>query len=963
MVRIIGHTDRGLLHTNPSSSSNSRGGIHFTLTEFQDKRNAVRVERQFNFGPCPRAEEDAAQEVKAEVSHVSLQPLNAQNFRDDQSSKQKSSPIRDDPLFLIALVSRIKAGSHHADTYSASLYLVRASEGNVSSGVEVDEVLARVGVVEGRDSEVRVHFLPQCVKARQGGEEVEVDTTEEEEQEATNFSCTSRLLVLSLEESIILYDVESSISTGKSAQLQVVGSEMVAKRFWWAQWLPLQEAVAFAHFRKPRQSSFDDEEVSAQAPKCFLSVVQFHKDFPRESVLNMPLSDASMSSGHSRSGEGVTSPSPSLKLAYDPTVLTSSSVQLKLLAHLSGAAYLFRLCPTSTPKYSVSMLHHNKTLDVDVSVETIQGGDEPCDTQLHLDVGLYSKDQYLVVVGWPYFVHFLDVGSSHEPSHHLDFSWDMLGLRTTNPSPPFLCLFNVLNADNGKSAAAQCDEKTDLSPKFSTTTNLVFQDLAHTPVELTSSLLLPLMEKRKTDTQFKLAVLHHFLVHVGDINVAKRIIYDEGKMLGNLGLKQIYQEFLIGHAHLQAKKQILPNMDSFLYLIPYSADPESNSSITTPSLRITTQGSKDVSIMLLSPSQRVFPHNVTDCWTCLWQLNRNYSRSKRFNHKDISEKLILSLQCYKPEALSRASTPGPMSPSSPMICTSLGDIVGMFGRRATELQLPFVEQESCTANKQEYIFSINLREISMHLLKERKEWPLHGHTVAGKYVCALGDTARLLCHLLCLTAHLQPTKNRDKGFKLIDALEWDVRLKLFMLMEHYTLALSTLACPLPQGFTPFFAYLGYRVFKFDQFLWHVRAGTFDLQIDLVKTIMTDIKEDKEENVTRKLQLLSLLPKTRASRILNAWPHKMSVSLRARQHASDLLSGSVSQNRKRMMTLAGDKKKKGDVSVTKEKLNPLDTFFQLLTAKANSSEIDLGLLTEATLVSMEGSDHHQSVSAE
>lgn len=70
-------------------------------------------------------------------------------------------------------------------------------------------------------------------------------------------------------------------------------------------------------------------------------------------------------------------------------------------------------------------------------------------------------------------------------------------------------------------------------------------------------------------------------------------------------------------------------------------------------------------------------------------------------------------------------------------------------------------------------------------------------------------------------------------------------------------------------------------------------------------------------------------------------------------------------------------------MTKEKLNPLDTFFQLLTAKgntffvsfcgigtylsvyhtANSSEIDLGLLTEATLVSMEGSDHHQSVSAE
>ncbi len=58
-----------------------------------------------------------------------------------------------------------------------------------------------------------------------------------------------------------------------------------------------------------------------------------------------------------------------------------------------------------------------------------------------------------------------------------------------------------------------------------------------------------------------------------------------------------------------------------------------------------------------------------------------------------------------------------------------------------------------------------------------------------------------------------------------------------------------------------------------------------------------------------MQLLSLLPKTRANRILNSWPHKISVSLRARQHASDLLSGSVSQNRKRMMTTVGEKKKK------------------------------------------------------
>jgi len=56
----------------------------------------------------------------------------------------------------------------------------------------------------------------------------------------------------------------------------------------------------------------------------------------------------------------------------------------------------------------------------------------------------------------------------------------------------------------------------------------------------------------------------------------------------------------------------------------------------------------------------------------------------------------------------------------------------------------------------------------MHLLKERKDWPLHAHTVAGKYMCGLMDTGRLLCHLACLTADIQPTmKTRDKGFRLM----------------------------------------------------------------------------------------------------------------------------------------------------------------------------------------------------
>jgi len=172
-----------------------------------------------------------------------------------------------------------------------------------------------------------------------------------------------------------------------------------------------------------------------------------------------------------------------------------------------------------------------------------------------------------------------------------------------------------------------------------------------------------------------------------------------------------------------------------------------------------------------------------------------------------------------------------------------------------------------------------------------------------------------------------------------------------MLLEHYSLALGTLACPLPQGYTPFFAYLGYRALRFDQFLWHVRSGTFDLQIDLVKTIMADMKDSDEDNVAKKLHLISLLPKSRANRVLNGWSHPMSVCLRARQHSSDLLSGVVSQQRKSLF--ATHKKKKGTESISsKDRVSPLDTFFQLLTAKASAADIDLGLLTEATMISME-----------
>lgn len=316
--------------------------------------------------------------------------------------------------------------------------------------------------------------------------------------------------------------------------------------------------------------------------------------------------------------------------------------------------------------YSVTVLHHSCVIHC-----VLPGVPWARAKLMRPTFAIYGENHMIVFVQGS-FTHLLEIGVTHEPCCHIlagpltcvplhsSYLVPLLDLSNNNSTS------NSKNGINDKSRGIRNAKVESSAASVTANVNPLTVDLPTldlVTLTISADFLIDVFRK-ETSVDVRLGILHYFLIHRNDAEVVAELVSIIAEKPRLLSVARLLEEILIAGSYSGVQKNLPTDALQLVSLLPFtSMQSTQTTEVQVNELIVTLSHEKlwNTSVMLLSPQQRLVPY-CSDLWTRLWdQLGRCNGDKPRFKPSQVAEKLMVSLACYQPEALSRSSTP--MSPS------------------------------------------------------------------------------------------------------------------------------------------------------------------------------------------------------------------------------------------------------------------------------------------------------------